>query len=300
LFAFEWDPVTDHVRREGEAPSILGLDFQEETGASFFARIHPDDREQFERILRSLRPGSDAYTTVYRVLRPGGGETALEESGRAFVDEQGRFVRLIGMTADITQRHRAQQALAEQQQRLALAMEAGQLVPWEIDLLTGEVKDSARLLQLFGLDGRRDFQFRDQWRALVHEDDRLAIAASVEATKCGKEHHIEYRIHHPDGSIHWHETHGVPMADRQGRYVRLVGFARAISDGAFNAYISTVAVLPEYQKRSIGRELIRRLLDGRGHLQFVLHANDSAYPFYLHLDVGFEPFDQVLARRREF
>ena len=81
---------------------------------------------------------------------------------------------------------------------------------------------------------------------------------------------------------------------------RLVGFARAISDGAFNAYISTVAVLPEYQKRSIGRELIRRLLDGRGHLQFVLHANDSAYPFYLHLDVGFEPFDQVLARRREF
>src|SRR5512134_2865403 len=53
---------------------------------------------------------------------------------------------------------------------------------------------------------------------------------------------------------------------------RLVGFARAISDGATNAYISTVAVLPEYQKRGIGRELIRRLLGGRDHLQFVLHA----------------------------
>jgi ribosomal protein S18 acetylase RimI-like enzyme len=80
---------------------------------------------------------------------------------------------------------------------------------------------------------------------------------------------------------------------------RLVGFARAISDGAFNAYISTVAVLPDYQKRGIGRELVQRLLAGRDHLQFVLHANESAYPFYLHLDLGFEPFDNVLARRRK-
>jgi ribosomal protein S18 acetylase RimI-like enzyme len=94
---------------------------------------------------------------------------------------------------------------------------------------------------------------------------------------------------------------------RGSRYVvsawdgdRLVGFARAISDGATNAYISTVAVLPEYQKRGIGREIIQRLVTGRDHLQFVLHANERAYPFYLHLAVGFEPFDNVLVRRRKF
>jgi len=81
---------------------------------------------------------------------------------------------------------------------------------------------------------------------------------------------------------------------------RLAGFARAISDGASNAYISTVAVLPEYQKRGIGRELIQRLLANHDGIQFVLHANEKAYPFYLHLDVGFEPFDNVLARRRKF
>jgi ribosomal protein S18 acetylase RimI-like enzyme len=81
---------------------------------------------------------------------------------------------------------------------------------------------------------------------------------------------------------------------------RLVGFARAISDGATNAYISTVAVLPEYQKRGIGREVIQRLIAGHAGLQFVLHANETAYPFYLHLDLGFEPFTNVLARRRKF
>jgi ribosomal protein S18 acetylase RimI-like enzyme len=80
----------------------------------------------------------------------------------------------------------------------------------------------------------------------------------------------------------------------------LVGFARAISDGVFNAYISTVAVLPEYQKRGIGRELVRRLMEDRDGIQFVLHANERAYPFYLHIGLDFQPFDNVLTRPRKF
>src|SRR3954467_12640095 len=44
---------------------------------------------------------------------------------------------------------------------------------------------------------------------------------------------------------------------------RLVGFVRAISDGVTNAYVSTVVVLPEYQGRGIGREMIARLLAGK-------------------------------------
>ena len=80
----------------------------------------------------------------------------------------------------------------------------------------------------------------------------------------------------------------------------LVGFARAISDGAFNAYISTVAVLPAYQKRGVGRELVRRLVENRDGIQFVLHANERAYPFYLHLGLDFQPFDNVLMRPRKF
>jgi ribosomal protein S18 acetylase RimI-like enzyme len=81
---------------------------------------------------------------------------------------------------------------------------------------------------------------------------------------------------------------------------QLVGFARAVSDGATNAYISTVAVLPEYQKRGIGREIMRRLIDGHDGIQFVLHANDKAYPFYLHLGLGFEPIDNILRRPRKY
>jgi GNAT superfamily N-acetyltransferase len=76
----------------------------------------------------------------------------------------------------------------------------------------------------------------------------------------------------------------------------LVGYARAISDGAFNAYVTTVAVLHAYQRRGIGRELLRRLLDGRDQITFVLHADPEVHPFYLRC--GFAPAPDMLRRDR--
>jgi GNAT superfamily N-acetyltransferase len=78
----------------------------------------------------------------------------------------------------------------------------------------------------------------------------------------------------------------------------LIGFARAISDGATNAYVSTVAVLPAYQGRGIGRELIRRLTSGHQGIQFVLHARPAVKAFYL--KCGFEHAEDMLRMPRKF
>src|SRR5262249_32988107 len=58
---------------------------------------------------------------------------------------------------------------------------------------------------------------------------------------------------------------------------RLVGFARAVSDGVMNAYVSTVAVLPDWRGRGIGREIVRRLVEGEGKtgIRWVLHAREG-------------------------
>jgi len=42
---------------------------------------------------------------------------------------------------------------------------------------------------------------------------------------------------------------------------RVVGMGRVISDGASDGYIQDVVVLPEFRRRGIGRELIRRLTE---------------------------------------
>jgi len=79
---------------------------------------------------------------------------------------------------------------------------------------------------------------------------------------------------------------------------RLVGFARAISDGVRNAYVSTVAVLPEWRGRHIGRECMRRLVEGEGKegVRWVLHAREELHGFYR--ENGFEPAENMLRRDR--
>jgi|SRR5438067_13457218 len=79
---------------------------------------------------------------------------------------------------------------------------------------------------------------------------------------------------------------------------RLVGFARAISDGATNAYISTVAVLPQYQGRGIGREMIGRLLEGKEGIQFVLHAGRPGVKGF-YVKCGFTEATDMMWRRRK-
>ena len=50
---------------------------------------------------------------------------------------------------------------------------------------------------------------------------------------------------------------------------QVVGFINAISDRTLSAYIPLLEVLPEYQKRGIGRELVRRLLDRLKNLYMI-------------------------------
>jgi ribosomal protein S18 acetylase RimI-like enzyme len=76
----------------------------------------------------------------------------------------------------------------------------------------------------------------------------------------------------------------------------LVGFCRAISDGVSNAYVSSVMVDPEYQRRGIGREMLARLLGGKDNIKFVLHSRKAAAPFYA--AVGFASATDMLLRDR--
>lgn len=77
----------------------------------------------------------------------------------------------------------------------------------------------------------------------------------------------------------------------------LVGFARAISDGVSNAYVSTVAVHPDHQRRGIGRELMRRLVEGRGEVKFVVHTSPAGEGLYRSLGFVDATAMLVLPRR---
>jgi len=62
---------------------------------------------------------------------------------------------------------------------------------------------------------------------------------------------------------------------------RVVGFVTALGDGALSAFIPLLEVLPEYQGRGIGSELVRRMLALlEGSYMIDLLCDDELVAFY--------------------
>lgn len=88
-------------------------------------------------------------------------------------------------------------------------------------------------------------------------------------------------------------AHRVVALDSETRQV--VGFINAISDGILCAYIPLLEVLPPYQGRGIGRELVKRMLDKLKRLYMVdLVCLESLQPFYQ--KSGLQPASAMVIR----
>ncbi len=74
----------------------------------------------------------------------------------------------------------------------------------------------------------------------------------------------------------------------------LVGASRAITDGEYHGLIYDVAVLPEYQRRGIGRRMMEELLSRMPVWRVMLVADGNVQGFYRGL--GFHPYADVMVR----
>ncbi|MBI4984997.1 MAG: CHASE domain-containing protein, partial [Rhodocyclales bacterium] len=132
-FVFEWEVATDRVQRTDGAGPILGLAGElatRDTGARFLGCVLTEDLGRFQRVLQDLSPTADTYRCEYRLQRSDDTLVNLEESARGFFDGDGKLLRLVGATTDITERKRAEQRLrrlAEVVERIAAVRDASEL-----------------------------------------------------------------------------------------------------------------------------------------------------------------------------
>ena len=77
---------------------------------------------------------------------------------------------------------------------------------------------------------------------------------------------------------------------------RMVGFARAVSDGVAFAYLADVYVLPEHRGGGLGLELVRETIEGSplADQKWLLHTRDA---HALYAKLGFGPPSERLMER---
>ncbi len=61
---------------------------------------------------------------------------------------------------------------------------------------------------------------------------------------------------------------------------RLVGMARALCDGEYQAAIYDMAILPEYQRQGIGKRIVEQICDGLPVPNIILFAAPGKENFY--------------------
>jgi signal transduction histidine kinase len=125
MYAYEWDARQDKIVRSAACVDILGglanLDIQ--TFDRMLARIHIEDRERFGNAIKGLSPARPNCQLSYRVPRPDGSTIWLEESARAWFDERGTMLRVVGMIADVSTRKESEKALSDLRGRFVNALE---------------------------------------------------------------------------------------------------------------------------------------------------------------------------------
>ncbi|HET8943941.1 MAG TPA: PAS domain S-box protein, partial [Dehalococcoidia bacterium] len=153
----------------------------------------------------------------YVIERPDGSRAIVLPYPSPLRDGEGKVRGAVNILMDITERKRIAASLADERQRLELAMQAGRMGTWEWDIDAGTVEWSEALHALHGLAPGEFGGTFDDYLSDMHPEDRPRVLESLRRATEGHRHELEYRILWPDGSEHWVSAQGQLMPDQAGR-----------------------------------------------------------------------------------
>ena len=132
---------------------------------------------------------------------------------------------------DISERKRAEKEIHGLSERLTIALKSAAIGCWEWDIQRNMIVWDQRMHELYGLEPSCDILPFDAWRQGLHPKDRSTAEGLLQQAVAGeKEFDTEFRVIHPDGSIHFLKANGLVVHDDEGTPLRMVGVNFDIND----------------------------------------------------------------------
>ncbi len=223
---WEIDLITSELKWSEEVLSLVGLP----------SDCRPTLEEGIEQLF-----ASDAQRVIKGVL-----EKAIDERGGFAVDlpmirgdgrriwvrvtgsvecEDGKPVRMVGATQDVTTRIAEQAALLEANERAALAAEYGGIGIWSWDLSTNLATWNSWMYRHYGMTEGEDRQVRHEAAiSRIYPEDRRAVEQALRDCINGIKPFDEmFRVVWDDKSVHHIRSAGQVKRDENGRALRMVG-----------------------------------------------------------------------------
>jgi two-component system, chemotaxis family, CheB/CheR fusion protein len=157
--------------------------------------------------------------------RPDGTRVPIIPCPAPLFDEQGAVDGFVSMKLDISERKRAELALAERDRQLSLAGKAALVGSFAFDVGADRIQISAGYAAIHGFpDGTTEIE-RSDWQAGVHPEDRVRVEELRRRAfrHRWEEYSAEYRIVHTGGEVRWIESRYFIAYSNDGNPQRVVG-----------------------------------------------------------------------------
>ena len=243
--------------------------------------VHPEDWSLVRGAIERAGSAGERINVEYRILAREGGVRWVSSRGRVRLTSSGEPQGVMGVSIDISERKRSEEALRASEARLASGAELAGLAFYEVDFGAGTMYSDDRLRDLCGVPPDRvaGLGVLEFWMEHVHPDDRPRVMELRRQMHEGEQERfsVEYRYVHPDGDERWiQHLAGAATRDAGGHAVRTYGVLRDVTDRK----------RAEEESRDLSRRLIRAQEEERALLARELHDDVSQRLAVLAIDVG--------------
>src|SRR6201988_5502865 len=238
LGSWVWDLEKNHVTYSDEYYRIFGLTPTKGPIdiATVREMIHPEDREYVFRIAEEAIRAGERADCEHRIVRPDGEIRIVHSLGDLKKDASGRPYQMFGISQDVTDRKRGEEALRRSQFYLSEGERLAHMGSWAAKDLGIRWTDdlgiywSDEVYKIFGLDPRNGPPNLERYLAAGHPDDRASMEETIRVMHEQRRGcDVTTRIVRPDGEVRYVRCVGVPVSE----------------DGVFKAFHGTTIDVTE-------------------------------------------------------
>ncbi len=172
---------------------------------------------------------SDVLIPVARVE---GGELEERYFNLSYIphrNAEGTITGLFSFTIETTEQVKARREVIDLNDRISIAVDAGNFGYTEVQLATGQMRCNAAFKRAYGRTPDQELTYPDMFAAMLPEYREEVRAKAMKARDENLLYRAEYPVRWPDGSVHWISAYGRARYDSKGNADRMVGLIKDIT-----------------------------------------------------------------------
>ena len=222
---YAWTPDRVITTWNESAQTLYGYAADDVIGKSDDILYPDDQRERIDAVLSRALKGERTSTleTIHR--RKDGEPVHVSMNVSPLLDEDGNVASVSVLARNIGERKRAELALANSEQRYALAAKGANDGLWDWDLKSNKVYYSPRWKAILGYEEDELDDRPEAWISQIDSTDVEKFQADLQAHLTGHTDQLynEHRVITRSGELIWVLCRGVVVRDNKGDPIRIAG-----------------------------------------------------------------------------